>query len=388
MAFELNHSLGYYVVTGIGSVTGSHVVVPMIYNGYSVAAIDEQAFRDCTQIIEITLPSTMMYFGRSALSGCTNLTTIHYEGTPDEWHNVDIYDGNEVLSFVTVYCNGEAIPQHTYSDEWYYDNDIHWIPLLCEHADKQVYVGQHTFDEDGYCSVCGKNQGLTFSITEDGQCTVRGRGSSLVIGHVIIPETYNGHPVTGIQYQAFSECVNMTGIEIPDSVTSIGDLAFYHTGLTSLHIPAGVTSIGSAAVVGCPDMTSITVDPANPVYHSSGNCLIHTADKILVAGCVNSVIPGDGSVTIIGDDAFIESKLTDIDIPDCVTTIGHGAFLRCAELTTICLGYGLNHISQSAISDCGKLTTVYYNGTPDMWDAVHIDYYNDSLYSASVICKS
>ena len=64
--------------------------------------------------------------------------------------------------------------------------------------------------------------------------------------------------------------------------------------------------------------------------------LIKTASKTLVAGCKNSVIPNDGSVTRIGDSAFAWcSGLTSITIPDSVTSIGMEAFAYCGNLTDI-----------------------------------------------------
>ena len=74
--------------------------------------------------------------------------------------------------------------------------------------------------------------------------------------------------------------------------------------------------------MSCAVLASITVDEKNPVYHSAGNCLIETASKTLIAGCKNSIIPDDNSVTKIGFSAFDGcSGLTSISIPSGVTDI-------------------------------------------------------------------
>ena len=89
---------------------------------------------------------------------------------------------------------------------------------------------------------------------------------------------------------------NATGsIIIPNSVTSIGDGAFYeHVSLTSITIPNSVTSIGDAAFSGCSSLTSITIP---------------------------------NSVTSIGEHAFRScSSLTSVTIPDSVTSIGQSTF--------------------------------------------------------------
>lgn len=96
----------------------------------------------------------------------------------------------------------------------------------------------------------------------------------------------------------------MTSLEIPSSVTSIGNYAFYGcSGLTSLEIPSSVTSIGDGAFYGCSGLTSF-------------------------------VLPS--SVTSIGDYAFQEcSGLTSLEIPSSVTSIGNGAYSGCSGLTSI-----------------------------------------------------
>ena len=87
---------------------------------------------------------------------------------------------------------------------------------------------------------------LTYSTT-DGEVTITDCGESAT-GGLIIPDTIEGNPVTGIGRSAFEDCASLTSITIPGSVTSIGFQAFRDcTDLSSITIPDGVTSIGESA---------------------------------------------------------------------------------------------------------------------------------------------
>ena len=126
-------------------------------------------------------------------------------------------------------------------------------------------------------------------------------------------------------------------VEIPNSVTSIGDNAFnYCNSLQSINIPDGVTSIGGGVFSGCNSLQSITIpDGVTSIGASAFN------------GC-NSLqsINIPGGVTSIGDGAFRDcNSLQSINIPDGVTSIGVNAFSGCNVLTgnlkiPVCMSIG------------------------------------------------
>lgn len=157
-----------------------------------------------------------------------------------------------------------------------------------------------------------------------------------------------GEGITSIGSCAFYKCIYLSSAVIPEGVTTLGDSAFSACrSLKEIYIPSTVEKIGTRTFSWFVGLEKITVSENNPVFHSDGNCIIETATKTLLTGCNTSVIPTDGSVTAIGDNAFSGCNgLSSIVIPDCITSIGENPFVFCDNLSTVIFGEG---------------TTTYYN---------------------------
>jgi BspA type Leucine rich repeat region (6 copies) len=143
--------------------------------------------------------------------------------------------------------------------------------------------------------------------------------------------------VTSIGEYAFYGTA-LTSATIPNSVTSIGDGAFKSSGLTRVTIGNGVSSIGDDAFAFCNNLTNVAI----------GNGVTNIGDNAFYdcEGLTSTIIP-DG-VTSIGNDAFAGSGLSSVTIPDSVTTIAAGAFSGCSAPITVTVG-NLNYSSTNGV---------------------------------------
>lgn len=167
------------------------------------------------------------------------------------------------------------------------------------------------------------------------------------------------------------------------TVTTIGTDAFLGLNITSVTIPASVTEIGSNAFAGCTNLTSVhyagdwsnlTIQSGNPAVQDAANAPLFDFEfippdntAVIVTNykyngaAADVTIPSryqGKPVTTIGHAAFFNSAVTNVTIPDSVTSISDEAFINCPKLTNISIPNSVTYIGFSAFSSCTSLKSI------------------------------
>ena len=263
----------------------------LAFDGSKVTSIGERAFYNCTSLTSITIPDSVTSIGDYAFRNCESLTSV------------------------TI-------------------------------ADSVTSIG-----DEAFCR-CTSLTSITIpdSVTSIGSRAFLGCTS---LTSITIPDS-----VTSIGLRAFEACTSLTSVTIPDSVTSIGDEAFEDcTLLTSITIPDSVTSIGYGAFSNCESLTSVTIpDSVTSIgnyafYYCYSLTSVYITD--IVAWCKISFGTYYSNPLSYAEYIYLNNELvTDLIIPDSVTSIGSYVFDECTSLTSITIGKGVTSIGKNAFSGC------------------------------------
>ena len=142
-------------------------------------------------------------------------------------------------------------------------------------------------------------------------------------GAVNIPDSINGLPVTAIGDFAFKQHLNVTGMTIPSSVTSIGNWALSSTSITNMVIPNSVTNLGDYAMYYVYPLFSVVVPGS---VQNIGSYAFSTCPLL---GRI-TLLEG---VASIGTNAFAGDNFGSMIIPASVTNIAYEAFAGCYNLS-------------------------------------------------------
>ena len=372
---SVEHNNVTYSVTSIGDTAFSGCSgLTSVTIGNSVTSIGNKAFYGCRGLTSVTIPNSVTSIGNVAFWGCSGLTSVTIPNSVTSIGNSAFY-GCSGLTSVTIPNSVTSIGEFAF----YACSGLTSVTI----PNSVTTIGESAFSA---CSslnsinVASGNthyssiDGVLYNYVQDTLIECPGAKTS-----VTIPNS-----VTSIGNEAFYGCRGLTSVTIPNSVTSIGYSAFsWCSSLTSVTIPNSVTSIRNSAFSACSGLTSINVASGNTHYSLIDGVLYNYVQDTLIQcpGAKTSVtIPNSvtsirnwafygcrgltsvtipNSVTSIGERAFYGCRgLTSVTIPNSVTSIGERAFYGCRGLTSVTIGNSVTSIGYSAFSCCSSLTSV------------------------------
>lgn len=267
---------------------------------------------------------------------------------------------------------------HNYSDQWQHDEEHHWRCCIDEGYETLIDgYGEHTlvgsnwyyesepsYEHPGWrvypCGVCGYVfyreivdqyiDGFRMSPSEDGKgYFVSGTKTYGVYSEMTVPATYNDLPVVGIGPNAFKNNTKVEKLNLPDSVTYIGEQAFAYSAIREIALPDAVTTIGKGAFQSSM-LESITLSKellsiGDNAFDNTIIEQIEFPNKLQAIGTeafMNSCIKEfnlPNSLLTIGERAFAYTPITEFYIPDSVIETGFAVFMGCGKLEKLSLPY-------------------------------------------------
>lgn len=278
---------------------------------------------------------------------------------------------------------------------------------------------------------------LEYTRVDDGYAVSATEGYAGV--NVVIPEEYNGMPVTEVAENAFSGCTSMKTLRIPDSVKRVGRGAL--SGCTSLEsivlpfvgasvdTPVGVNNKGMAHMFGLSGGSSwakdyglkqVTVTDAATVipngafegmtslqyvnlgeniteigaraFSNCSNLVSVTLPEKCVsigayafANCSKAAITVKGAITVLGSYSFSNSGITAITLGEGITSIPDNCFYG-SSLRSITLPSSVTSVGSAAFRNCTRLTGVTVNSVVTLRSSAFSEcsaLTNDSLHFSS-----
>ena len=312
-------SIGYYAFYNCSSLTSLTL-------GDGVTDIGYEAFYNCSSLTSVTIPSSVTSIGGYAFSGCSSLTSVTIPNSVISIGGYAFY-GCSSLTSVTIPSSVTSIEDKTFSG----CSSLTNVSI----GEGVTSIGNSAFY--GCSSLTSIN--IPRSVTSIGNRAFYGcQGELIIDSKTFFEKDYKSSNYPMSSESSWLSGSKFTKLTIGDSITKIGSYTFYkYTSLTSVTTPDSVTSIGYNAFGQCTLLKDTYVIIANLATYAKSNDIYNISGNkhLLVNGVEITELVVPDSVTSIGDYAFHGcGNLTSVTIPDSVTAIGSYAFY-CSSLTSV-----------------------------------------------------
>lgn len=340
-------------ITDVKDTTITSLTFPEEYDGYPVQFVElgDSVFKNCTNLTEITLPDEISAIPQQAFYGCTSLTTVHASNV------------TEIES--DAFCNCTSLTTLNVSEN---------VVKMGADALYHTAIFNEQYDEDGNEAVIKYFNnwviGVKSNLSENEKDIVIQEGtvgiadsSIRYINSVQLPSTlkYIGDRAFQNQYPY----INLSEMNLPEGLISIGDYAFESTDLKEITIPSTVESVGSYAFSKTKIETVVVESGVKEINDYAFN------------DCSNlkTVTIGD-NVQKMGTYVFSnDTALTDVTIGDGTEEIGERAFEGDRALLNVTIGEGLKDLQCRTFANCTFLKKI---DLPDSLTSISSDAFSDS----------
>ncbi len=239
-----------------------------------VTNIDNGAFSGCNTLTQIVIPNGVTSIGAWAFKNCSSLTEVVM---PDSITIIEMYafEGCDSLTQIVIPNSITSIGEGAF-------RNCSSLTNIKVDANNATYkdIDGNLYSKDGTTLLQYANGKTATAFVVPDSVTSIGEEAFYSCDSLTTVRFGDNSQLTSIGYEAFRDCDSLTEIVIPASVTSIGYDAFYNCdSLTEIVIPASVTSIGSCAFYDCDSLTEIVI-PASVT--SIGYCVFEDCTSLTI----------------------------------------------------------------------------------------------------------